>query len=252
MHRPLPPYFSPVPPRVLAHRGLALDAPENTPLAFLHAMAAGVTHLETDVHATRDGVAVIAHDADLRRVAERPGRVDALSLDELQMIDLGSGQRFAPLVDVLDGLPDARFNIDVKSDAAIEPTAAAVRAARAVDRVLITSFSERRRARTVALLPGVATSASARQFVVALLAAKLGASAVVTRVLAEVDALQIPERALGMSTITPRTMRAYRRAGVQVHVWTVNEEADMRRLFAIGIDAIVTDRADLAVEVIDT
>ena len=68
-------YFSPALPRVLAHRGLAVDAPENTLLAFAHALAIGVEHLETDVHASRDGVAVIAHDADLDRVAGIPGRV---------------------------------------------------------------------------------------------------------------------------------------------------------------------------------
>ncbi|HWK20042.1 MAG TPA: glycerophosphodiester phosphodiesterase family protein [Microbacteriaceae bacterium] len=240
-------YFDPPRPRVLAHRGLAIDAPENTPLAFVRAIEAGALHIETDVHASSDGVAVVAHDADLSRVAGREDRLGALSARELAAIDLGHGQGVVPLADVLDGFPETRFNIDVKDPRAVEPTARAVLRTGALDRVLITSFSGARRSATIALLPGVATSASAGSFLAALIAGKVGLSPAVRRGLRGVDAVQIPEHALGMSTVTARAIRGFHAAGVEVHVWTINDPRRMRELFELGVDGVVTDRADLAV-----
>ena len=244
------PYFSPRLPRVFAHRGLALEAPENTLLAFVHALAAGATHIETDVHASSDGVAVISHDPDLRRLAGMPGAVEQLTLAQLQSIDLGAGQTFPTLTHALDALPEARFNIDVKTDRAVAPTVRAVLAAHAVDRVLITSFSERRRRRAVAALPGVATSASTGRFVPALAGAKTGLSPAVRRALRGIDAVQVPERRGRLRVVTPRILRAMHSAGLEVHVWTVNDPDDMRRLLLLGVDGLVTDRCDLAVQVI--
>jgi len=244
------PYFSPDRPRVLAHRGFAADAPENTLLAFAHAVALGADYLETDARASRDGVAVLSHDADLGRLAARRDRVSALSVGELRRIDLGSGQAFTTLADALDAFPGTRFNIDVKSADAAWPVVAAVRAAAAVDRVLITSFSERRRAKAVRELPGVATSASAAMFARALVAGKLGFGRVFASALREVDAVQIPERALGLDTVTPRMLAAVHNLGVEVHVWTINDEAAMLRLFDLGVDGIVTDRPDLALALV--
>jgi len=151
-------YFSPAVPRVLAHRGLALEAPENTLLAFAHALALGVEHLETDVHASRDGVAMIAHDADLDRVAGIPGRVDERTAAELAALALGADQGMPTLAEALEAFPEARFNIDLKSAEAVAPTVDAVRQLRAEHRVLLTSFSERRRAAALRLLPEAATS----------------------------------------------------------------------------------------------
>src|SRR5690554_3477427 len=155
-------FFSPAAPRVFAHRGLALEAPENTMLAFLKALSVGVDYLETDVHASSDGVAVIAHDETLTRVAGRPVRVDHLTMAELRRVDLGEGQGFPSLAEVLDAFPEARFNIDLKSNAAVEPTVDAILEAGAVQRVLVASFDDRRRLAALERLPGVATSASKR------------------------------------------------------------------------------------------
>lgn len=240
------PYFFPEPPRVLAHRGLAIEAPENTLLAFLKALAVGVTHIETDVHASKDGIAVISHDADLSRVAGRDLRVSDLTMAELREIDLGFGQTYCSLAEALDGFPDARFNIDLKSADAVAPTVSAVLDANAVSRVLVTSFSERRRAAAVRALPGVATSASARLFLPALVAGKAGATPLLRAALRGVDAVQVPERALSLKVTSERMLRHFHSAGVEVHVWTVNDPTDMRRLLDLGVDGIVTDRADVA------
>lgn len=243
-------YFEPAPPRVLAHRGLALDAPENTLLAFAKALALGVNHLETDVHESSDGVAIISHDSTLERVAGRKVAVNQLTAAELRRVELGNGQNFTTLKDALDAFPDARFNIDVKSPRAIEPTVAAIRELNATPRVLVSSFSERTQRATAAQLPGVATSASMGAMVRILAASTVGLADRATGMLAQFDAIQIPEKWKGVRVVSPRLIRLAHRAGVEVHVWTVNEPEDMLRLVNAGVDGIVTDRADLAVQLL--
>lgn len=237
-------------PRVIAHRGLALDAPENTLLAFLKALTAGATHLETDVHASADGVAVISHDAELDRIAGRPGRVDGLLMKELRRVELGNGQQFCSLADALDAFPGARFNIDVKDARAAASTVTAIREARATERVLITSFSKARRRAVVDALPGVATSPSVSEFAPALAAASAGLAPLVLRSLRGFAAVQVPERQGVVRVVTARTIRAVHAAGAEVHVWTVDDPADMVRLLDLGVDGIVTDRCDLLAQLV--
>lgn len=244
-------YLAPARPRVFAHRGLAVAAPENTLLAFQKAVDAGAVYLETDVHASRDGVAVVAHDPDLTRIAGREGLVCELTLEQLREIDLGHGQTFCTLSEALERFPAIRFNIDVKSAAAVAPTIDAVLSAGAGDRVLVSSFSESRRRRALAGLPGVASSASAPRFAVALIAGKLGLSLVVRAALRGLVAVQVPERALGLTITTPRMIARLHAAGVEVHLWTINDPVRMRELLALGVDGIVTDRADLALAVVE-
>ncbi|MGN6425345.1 MAG: glycerophosphodiester phosphodiesterase family protein [Leifsonia sp.] len=239
-------------PRIIAHRGLALDAPENTLLAFLRALNAGATHLETDVHASADGVAVISHDPDLGRVAGRSVNVGQLTMPELRRVDLGHGQGFCSLAEALDAFPQARFNIDIKDEASAAPAAEAIRAARAQDRVLITSFSKDRRRSVVAALPGVATSPSVPEFVPALLGAKLGLPGLTRRALRGFAAVQVPERRGPLRIVTARSVRAIQAAGAEVHVWTVNDAGDMIRLLELGVDGIVTDRCDVLKALVDS
>ncbi|WP_022885014.1 glycerophosphodiester phosphodiesterase family protein [Glaciibacter superstes] len=244
-------YFETALPRILAHRGLAMGAPENTLLAFLHALSNGATHLETDLHATLDGVAVLSHDPDLSRLVGRDLRIDQLTYTELKRIDIGEGQNVVSLREALDAFPEASFNLDVKAGAAVLPTAQAVLAAQAAGRVLIASFSEERRQETVSLVPGVATSASAGMLLKAIPAARSGLTGMVRRILSGVDAVQVPERTRGIRIVTPRFIRTMHDAGLEVHVWTVNDSPAMHRLLDLGVDGIVTDRCDLAAVVLE-
>jgi glycerophosphoryl diester phosphodiesterase len=243
-------FLSTARPRVLAHRGLAVDAPENTLLAFLKALSNGATHLETDVHLSLDGIPVLSHDSDLSRLAGRTVRIDQLTFAELKRIDLGGGQTVASLSEALDAFPEALFNIDVKADSAPEATAAAIIQAKAIPRVLVTSFSENRRRRAVSLLPHVATSASAGILRAVIPEAKLHFDALVQRGLAGFAAVQVPERVKALRVVTPRFIDAVHAAGVEVHVWTVNEPDAMNRLLDLGVDGLVTDRCDIAAAVI--
>jgi glycerophosphoryl diester phosphodiesterase len=243
-------WFAPAPPRILAHRGLAIDVPENTLASFAAALAHGALYIETDVHASRDGQAMIAHDENLDRVAGVAGAVAERTADELQKLDLGGGHRMPTLTEALVAFPEARFNIDVKSDGAAAAVARAVTDAGALDRVLITSFSSARRAATLRLLPGIVSSASAPRFVLILILAKLGILPVVPRAVRGVDAVQVPTRVGRLSVATPRVIRALHRAGLEIHIWTVNDPSEMERLLRLGVDGIVTDRTDLAFDML--
>lgn len=232
-------------PRIIAHRGLAIEAPENTLLAFLRALNAGATHLETDVHVSADGVAVISHDPDLSRTAGRSAGIGRLTMAELRRVDLGHGQGYCSLGDALDAFPEARFNIDIKDAGSALPAARAILDARATDRVLITSFDERRRRTAADALPGVASSASVSGVLLAITAAKLGVAPLVRRALRGLVAVQIPERRGFLRLVTARTVSVLHRAGVEVHVWTVDEPEQMTRLLDLGVDGLVTDRCDV-------
>ncbi len=241
------PYFAGVTPRVFAHRGLHLNAPENTASAFQAAVDAGVTFIETDVVGSRDGVAMISHDTTLDRVSDRTGRVNSLTAAELADVDLG-GEGFMTLAQALQRFPDTRFNIDVKDAGSIDGVVSAVHDMDAFDRVLLTSFSAARRRAVTTRLPGTASSASSSEFLAIAAALRLG----ITPPLPLIHALQIPEKANGVTLVTEKLVDHYHRAGLEVHVWTVNDEATMRRLLEMGVDGIVTDRADLALRVIDS
>lgn len=233
----------PPPPRVLAHRGLAGEHRENTLPSFAAALAAGAAYLETDVQLSRDGVAVLSHDPDLQRVFGRPERVADLTARELSLLDGGG---VPTLSDALAAFPHARFNIDVKADGAQRPTALAVRACGATQRVLVTSFSESRRSQTVGLLRGVATSAARRGVAAALAAASIGSRRAMRAATAGIHALQVPVRYGALPVVTPRFIDAAHAVGVEVHVWTVNEPAEMLRLRRLGVDGVITDRCDVA------
>ena len=240
------PYLASPRPRVFAHRGLATGALENSIDAFRAALAAGADYLETDAHATADGRAVLLHDPGLKRLASSDALISSLTLTELRDI-APVGEQICTLDEALQALPGARFNIDVKARAAAAPVAAAILEAGAADRVLITSFRSGRRSATLELLPRVATSASAEQIVPGLFGAALGLRWLTRRALRGVQAVQIPERILGIRTTSPRILAAFREAGVEVHIWTINDPVRMRELLDAGVDGIVTDRCDLLV-----
>lgn len=236
-------------PRVIAHRGLALDHPENTLGAFTAALNSGADILETDVHLSRDGSVIVAHDPDLTRVAGRPGLVADFSERELAEIDLGSGEGFPTLDHLLSQFPHAKFNIDLKTRTAVEPFVEIIRAHRAESRILATSFDEPTRQAVINLLPEVASSTSRSMVIQARLRTWLGLPMEKWTVPAEVVALQIPPAMYGVALVTPSMLRLAKRKGLEVHVWTINNPEDMRRLWTMGVHGIVTDRSDLAVEV---
>ncbi|WP_243225724.1 glycerophosphodiester phosphodiesterase family protein [Microbacterium sp. CIAB417] len=253
------PYFIGTPhPRVLAHRGLpSADEDsavwENTAAAFAAARAAGAAYIETDCRVTSDGDAVLFHDETLERLFGDPRPVAEVRTRELAEL-LAPHGGLMTVAEALTGFPESRFNIDVKTDAAAKPLGAVIAAH--AHRVLLTSFSDARRRRAVEA--AIAAGAELRPAVSAgrgtIIALRLLAAVrfLPRRLLDGVDAVQIPERQGPIRVFVPSLVRAAHRAGVEVHVWTVNDAADMRRLVDAGADGIVTDRADVAVRALSS
>lgn len=242
-------------PRVLAHRGLvtphdaAHGVTENSFAAVAAAHAAGADYVESDCHLTADGVVVLFHDDDLSRVTGDPRPVAAVRSTELDALMSERGGLLT-LEQALDAFPTVRFNLDVKAAGAAVPVGTAVAAHG--HRVLLTSFSDdRRRAALDAAESagrGIRPATSAGSATIGRLLAALGVRSrrLVRRALHDVDALQVPERQGRLRIVTPRLVAAAHEHGVEVHVWTVNDPEDMTRLIALGVDGIVTDRADIA------
>ncbi|QAY61184.1 glycerophosphodiester phosphodiesterase [Microbacterium protaetiae] len=243
-------------PRILAHRGLvtpesAADGMvENSFAAVAAAHAAGAVYVESDCHLTADGTVVLFHDSDLSRVTGDPRPLSAVTESELEDL-MGDRGGLITLAQALDAFPTLRFNIDVKADAAARPAGEII--GPYADRVLLTSFSDARRRTALsasARSGGVpATSPGRGTMIRALAAVAAGAAPLVRRVFSGVDALQIPERQGAVPVLTRRLVEAAHRNGVEVHVWTVNDPVDMRRLLDLGVDGLVTDRADVGLDI---
>lgn len=244
-------FFDSTTPLVIAHRGLAVDAPENTIPAFLAADAVGADVLETDVHLSKDGQVIIAHDPTLDRVAGRAGRVGDYTVAQLAEIDLGGGVGFPTLVDVLTALPDQKFNIDLKEPEVADAFVDVITQLDASERVLVASFDENTRSSAVARLEGVATSATRKHFVPGLVCAALGRRKCLQKVFSDVDAVQAPVSSGGVAIATRRFITSLTSIGKHVNFWTINDPSVMRRLYLLGATGVVTDRADLAMGVRD-
>ncbi|WP_040162664.1 glycerophosphodiester phosphodiesterase family protein [Nigerium massiliense] len=226
----------------LAHRGgYGGDVPpalENTLTAFRNARALGFRAMETDIHVTADGQVVAFHDDVLDRVTDGAGAIADLTYAELADTRIGGSEPVPLLNDVLDAVPDCTLNIDIKSDAGVEPLADLIERRGVQDRVCVGSFDTARIHRFRRLTRrSVATSVSAVgvAWLAAPLLPLLGRPGGV--------AAQVPTRVprLGVPLVTERFVAACHRAGKLVHVWTINDADEMNRLLDLGVDGLVSD-----------
>jgi len=221
-------------PIAFAHRGAAPGL-ENTLAAVDRVVELGFGYLETDVRATADGVAVLLHDASLNRTTDRTGSVRTLPWAEVARARVGGREPVPRLDDLLGSYPQLRVNIDVKTPSAVDPLVDAIRRAGAVERVCIGSFHDR-------LIPLVrfrlgerlCTSLGPRE----VLALRLG-----TLRRTAAGCAQVPPGLLRIRVVDPRFLAAAHRLGLAVHVWTVNDPAEMNRLLDLGVDGIMSDDA---------
>jgi len=230
-------------PHAFAHRGFAPDGAENSFAAFERAVALGYRYLETDVRVTADGVALAFHDATLDRVTDRRGRIEALPWAQVRQARIAGREPIPRLDELLAAWPDTRVNIDVKAPSTIGPTIDAIRRTGTLDRVCVGAFSTRRiDAVRAALGPDLCTSLGPR-----------AALRLRRRRPAEGYAgqcAQVPARIGRRPFVDARYVAAAHAAGLVVHAWTVNDEAEMQRLLDLGVDGIMTDRADLLRDVL--
>lgn len=231
--------------RAYAHRGGAREATENSLTAFRQAAGLGFTYLETDVRPTRDGVAVLHHDADLGRTTDGTGKVRNHTWQQIRSVRLADGSAPLRLEELLEELPGAHVNVDVKEEGSVVAVAEAVRRSNAASRVCVTSFSARRLSRVRRLLPP-GTESSAHPWEV------MGLRALPRpRALPRVTRVQVPVRALGVTLVEPAFLARAHALGLAVDVWTVDDPREMHRLLDLGVDGIMTDSPRVLRRVLD-
>jgi glycerophosphoryl diester phosphodiesterase len=246
-------------PLVYAHRGGATLRPENTLAAFDHGLSLGADGLEFDVHLSRDEVVVVHHDPTLDRTTNGTGPINALTAAELASIDAGyrftdgtgagfpfrgQGLGIPTLRQVLERYPGIPFIIEIKSSRGLlaRRTIDELRAAGALERTALGSFYYRALRAARIYEPRIATGAAQEEIRWALYRSWLGWP--VRR--AAYREFQVPERAGRTTIVTPRFIEHAHGAGLLVKVWTVDDRADIDRLVGWGVDAIITDRPDVA------
>ncbi|KQN89322.1 glycerophosphodiester phosphodiesterase [Arthrobacter sp. Leaf69] len=237
-------------PLAMAHRGFSRDGLENSMAAFRAAVELGFRHLETDVHTTADGVLLLFHDETLDRVTDGRGRISELPAEAVARARIGGTEPIPLFEELATAFPDVRLNLDVKDWNSVDALAAAIERYGLHDRVLIASFSDRRRRAVLKQLsrPAAGSAGIVSNALFVLLGPVLPASLLrltAGRALRGVQALQVPVSYGAVPVVTPGFVRRAHLHGLQVHVWTVNDQAEMRRLLDLGVDGIVTDRADL-------
>lgn len=244
------PYFSGGGPLALAHRGFSPEGLENSMAAFGAAVDLGFRHLETDVHTTADGVLLLFHDEVLDRITDGRGRISELPAATVARARIGGAEPIPLFEELVTAFPDVRLNLDVKDWSSVATLAAAIERYGLQDRVLVASFSDRRRRAVLERLsrPAAGSAGVISNGLFVLLGPVLPApllGLLVRRALRGVQALQVPVRFGAVTVVTPGFVRRAHRHGLQVHAWTINDPAEMHRLLDLGVDGVVTDRADL-------
>ncbi|MFJ5710376.1 glycerophosphodiester phosphodiesterase [Streptomyces sp. NPDC093105] len=241
------PYLDHPHPLPFAHRGGTADGLENTAAAFRRAAAAGFRYFETDVHTTADGVLVAFHDATLDRVTDATGLIRDLPWAAVREARVAGKEPLPLFEDLLQEFPEARWNVDLKTESALAPLVDLISRTDAWDRVLVGSFTEARVARAQRLAgPRLATSYGVTG-VAALRMRSLGLPAPLR---AGAVAAQVPETQGGIRVVDRRFVRAAHARGLQVHVWTVNDPERMDSLLDLGVDGIMTDHLETLREVL--
>jgi glycerophosphoryl diester phosphodiesterase len=251
-------------PLVFAHRGGGGLYPENTLEAFKYSAQMGVDVLELDVHSTADGVLVVMHDGDVARTTDGSGRVNQMTLAEVKKLDAGynftpddgktfpfrgRGVTIPTLQEIFDALPDKAFNVEPKQaePSITRPLCETLRARKMTDKVIVGSFRQQAIDEVRAACPEVATAATpseVRDFL-ALYKVGLGAS-----YSPPMQVLQIPERLGALQIVSKDFIETARRLNLKVHVWTINDPADMQRLVEMKVDGIMTDYPDRLLKIL--
>lgn len=228
-------------PVAISHRGGAIEHVENTMPAFEACVALGHRYLETDVRVTSDGVLVAFHDPTVDRVTDRTGRVEHLPWRELQTALIGEREPVVRLDDLLGAWPDVRCNLDIKAAGVLAPL---VRRLQVEDRICLASFSDARLAAARRVFgPNVCTSLGPRGVAALRLSSYSPRAAGLVRI--QAGCAQVPLHLGGRPLIDERFIAAAHARGLQVHVWTVDTEAEATELLDLGVDGVMTDRPEM-------
>jgi glycerophosphoryl diester phosphodiesterase len=264
--RPAPnhPFFQPGDFLVMAHRGGRRLGPESTLYTFRRAVELGVDVLEMDLRVTRDNHLVVFHDETVERTTNGTGRVGDFRLADLKALDAGArwspdhgasyplrgrALRVPTLTEVFQAFPHTRMNLELKDTRRSIPNSLCrlVQRHRMTDNVMVAGFDAGTLKKFRQLCPAVATSAS---FYEAAMFFSLQGLRLQSVYSASALALQVPEKYGDLTVVNRHFIEAAHARNMSVHVWTVNEEDDMRRLIDLGVDGIMTDNPQRLIELL--
>ncbi len=250
-------------PRTVAHRGDSKNYPENTLEAFLSAARMGVDVIETDVHLTKDGNLVIWHDPTLERNTDGTGRIEDHTLEELKKLDAGytftpdggktfpyrgKGVKLCTLDEALMALPEQRFNVDLKSEEEniADVFISVLKKNNAENRVCAASFHLNNLKNVRKKDKNILTSITTLEVIPKVIFRSFYSKNRTTPPVV----FQIPEKAGVLKIVTPPFIKKWKEKGAVIMVWTINEKADMIRLFEMGVDSVMTDDPKTLLEVV--
>jgi glycerophosphoryl diester phosphodiesterase len=244
--------------RIAAHRGGSLLWPENSLLAFENALKLGVAYLECDVHLSRDGEVVVLHDATLDRTSTGRGAVGELTLADIRRLRLRSGPDAVPIDQAPPTLGDllslaagrARLLVEIKPSkngpyqGVEERILALLGSHQMLADTLVMAFDPGHLERLRALHPTVRLGGllSARQ---------VSEGRSVAELFDNVAAVKGVFVGLQHTLVDAQVMERARQRGLMVGVWTVNDEGAMRRALGLGVDILISDRPDVAMELVN-
>jgi glycerophosphoryl diester phosphodiesterase len=234
----------------MAHRGGAIEHLENTLPAFQACVDMGYRYLETDVRVTADGVLVVFHDPTLERVTDLTGRIETMPWSDVSTARIGGREPILRLEDLLGAWPDVRFNLDIKAAGVLAPLVRTVRRLAVADRICLGSFSDARIAAARRLFgPSVCTALGPKGVAALRLSSYSPRAAGLVRIQAGVA--QVPLQLGGRALVDDRFLTAAHARGLQVHVWTVDTEAETTAMLDLGVDGIMTDRPAMLKELLE-
>lgn len=239
-------------PLAFAHRGFSAPGSqvENSLRAFRAAVELGFDYVETDLRTSSDGVLMVFHDETLDRVTEGRGKLSDHTSEELSGLRIGGAQPIPSFEQLVAEFPDAKINFDVKDAAGVTPLVEIIERYSLHDRICVASFSDARRRSVLSRLSKRAASSGGMLSIAAfvLFSAWLPRRWL-KRLLHDVDCLQVPVRAGILPVVTRKSVHRAHLLGLKLHVWTINDKPEMHRLFDLGVDGVMSDRADLLAEV---
>jgi glycerophosphoryl diester phosphodiesterase len=250
-------------PAVFSHQGGEGIRPTNTAVAFKDTWAMGVDVLDADMHMTSDGVLVLAHDETIDRVSNGTGALRDTTLEALRSYDFGydfttdngatfpyrgKGLSIMTLEELYAGYPDALFGIEIKQTTveAAEKLCEITKKFGYEDKLLVSAFAQQNMDRFREVCPRVATSGTQDETKRFFIFHRLGLAGLYR---ASFDSLQVPEYSGDTHVLTPRFIWDSQKKGYAVIPWTINEDADLRRVGALGVDGINTNYPDRMVNI---
>ena len=226
------------------HRGGDEVETENTIEAFKYSSDLGFVFIETDVQATKDGHVVIFHDASLKRMAGVNKSINELTLKEINEINLLSGGKIPLLSEALETFPDLRFNIDIKTEDALEETIQIIKKMNFLDKTCLASFSSSRLKRIKNLAGPEACISSGQMDIFKMMCQSIGIELQATMS----QCAQIPVKQWGVPVLTKRFIKTAKKQNKFVHVWTIDDIDQMFELIEFGVDGLMTDKPSVLKE----